>query len=65
MKLTRKRISRYLSMQKQTNDFLLKLKASGSRESLVLLSEAQHQGLQSEKNLRNLLEFLTGDGTDE
>ena len=56
MKLTSQRVSRYLSMQKKVNDYLLKLSAK-DREALIQLSGVRYQGLLAENGLRNLLEY--------
>lgn len=61
MKLNSHRISRYLSLQKQVNDYLLKL-SSKDRKNLILLSAIQHKGLLLEEQLRNLLENLSKEG---
>lgn len=61
MKLNSHRISRYLSLQKQVNDYLLKL-SSKNRDNLVSLTGIQHCALNLEEKMRNLLENLSKEG---
>lgn len=62
MLLTTKRLSRYLSLQKKVNDYLLKL-TSKSRNALVALSDIKHNSLHAEQGLRDLLEKLAQEGS--
>lgn len=61
MKLTQERIARYLTKQKQINDYLLKV-TSKDREGLILLSKARGELLNGERELRKLNEYLTRGG---
>ncbi len=57
MKLTDKRLSRYLKLQKQVNNYFLKL-TTKERDKKIKLLEVTQNGLKLEEQIRKLREFI-------
>ena len=63
MLLTTKRLSRYLSLQKKVNNYLIKL-ASKDRGDLGRLYKITNKSLEAEDGMRDLLEYLVERGAE-
>lgn len=63
MKLNESRISRYLTKQKENNDYLLKV-TTKNRAALIMLNEARQFLLQGEQKMRELLKIVAEEKID-